>query len=98
MSVATYIDPRNGKLYPLDVLRWCSDDRTPLLVTPSGGISRDEIDDRTRSLWRDQAALPVRIARPITLGEGCTPLVEQAWGDLRPRRESSHAPSGGRAS
>ena len=84
MSVATYIDPRNGQLYPLDVPRWCSDERTPLLVTPGAGISRDEIDGRTRSLWRYQAALPVRIARPITLGEGCTPLVEQAWGDLRP--------------
>ena len=84
MSSASYVDPRNGKLYPLDVPRWCSDDRTPLLVTPGAGISRDEIDGRIRSLWRYQAALPVRIAKPITLGEGCTPLVEQVWGDLRP--------------
>ena len=84
MSTASYVDPRNGKMYPLDVPRWCSDDRTPLLVTPGAGISRDEIEKRTRSLWRYQAALPVRIDKPITLGEGCTPLVEQAWGDLRP--------------
>jgi threonine synthase len=84
MSAASYIDPRNGKLYPLDVPRWCSDEQTPLLVTPGNGISRDDIDGRTRSLWRYQAALPVRIARPITLGEGCTPLVEANWGDLRP--------------
>jgi threonine synthase len=84
MPRASYVDPRNGTMYPLDVPRWCSDDRTPLLVTPSAGISRDEIDARTRSLWRYQAALPVRVDRPITLGEGCTPLVEQAWGDLRP--------------
>lgn len=84
MSTASYVDPRNGKLYPLDVPRWCSDDRTPLLVTPGAGISRDDIEARTRSLWRYRAALPVRIDRPITLGEGCTPLVEQAWGDLRP--------------
>ena len=84
MSTASYIDPRNGKMYPLDVPRWCSDDRTPLLVTPGAGISRYEIEKRTRSLWRYQAALPVRIDKPITLGEGCTPLVEQAWGDLRP--------------
>jgi threonine synthase len=84
MSTAGYVDPRNGKMYPLDLPRWCSDDRTPLLVTPGAGISRDDIETRTRSLWRYQAALPVRIDRPITLGEGCTPLVEQAWGDLRP--------------
>jgi threonine synthase len=84
MPRASYVDPRDGTMYPLGVPRWCSDDRTPLLVTPSAGLSRDEIDARTRSLWRYQAALPVRIDKPITLGEGCTPLVEQAWGDLRP--------------
>jgi threonine synthase len=84
MPTASYVDPRNGKMYPLDLPRWCSDDRTPLLVTPGAGISRDEIETRIRSLWRYQAALPVRIDKPITLGEGCTPLVEQAWGDLRP--------------
>lgn len=84
MPVATYIDPRNGKTYPLDRPRWCSDERSPLLITPGAGISRDEIDSRTRSLWRYRAALPVEITKPITLGEGCTPLVQQAWGDLRP--------------
>jgi threonine synthase len=84
MSAASYIDPRNGKLYPLHEPRWCSDERTPLLVTPGAGISRDDIDDRARSLWRYRAALPVQIKDPISLGTGCTPLVQQAWGDLRP--------------
>ena len=81
---ASYIDPRNGQLYPLDQPRWCSEERTPLLVTPGGGISRDDIDGSRRSLWRYRAALPVEIANPITLGEGCTPLVQQNWGELRP--------------
>jgi threonine synthase len=84
MPAASYVDPRNGKTYPLEVPRWCSDDRTPLLVTPGAGISREDIDGRTRSLWRYRAAFAADIAKPITLGEGCTPLVEQAWGDLRP--------------
>jgi threonine synthase len=84
MPAASYIDPRNGRTYPLDVPRWCSDERTTLLITPGSGISRDEIDGRTRSLWRYRAVLPVDIAKPISLGEGCTPLVQQAWGDLRP--------------
>jgi threonine synthase len=84
MPAASYIDPRNGRTYPLDVPRWCSDERTPLLITSGAGISRDEIDRRARSLWRYRAALPVDIAKPISLGEGCTPLVQQAWGDLRP--------------
>ncbi len=84
MPAASYIDPRNGRTYPLNVPRWCSDERTPLLVTPGVGISRQDIDSRTRSLWRYRAALPVEIEKPISLGEGCTPLVQQAWGDLRP--------------
>jgi threonine synthase len=84
MQRPSYVDPRNGKLYPLEVPRWCSDERTPLLITPGGGLSRDEIDGQTRSLWRYRAALPVRIDKPISLGEGCTPLIEQAWGELRP--------------
>jgi threonine synthase len=84
LPATSYIDPVNGKLYPLDVPRWCSDERTPLLVTPGPGLSYDDIDRRTRSLWRYRASLPVDIADPITLGEGCTPLVQQAWDDLRP--------------
>ena len=84
MSAASYIDPRNGKLYSLHEPRWCSDERTPLLVTPGAGISRADIDGSTRSLWRYRAALPVEIRDPISLGTGCTPLVQQGWGDLRP--------------
>lgn len=84
MPAASYVDPRNGKPYPLDQPRWCSDERTPLLVTPGTGISRDDVDTRTRSLWRYRAALPVEIKNAISLGEGCTPLVQQGWGELRP--------------
>lgn len=84
MPSASYIDPRNGTLYPLDVPRWCSDDRTPLLVSPGAGISRDDVEIRTRSLWRYRASLPIGIADPITMGEGCTPLVQRPWGNLRP--------------
>ncbi|AWN38369.1 threonine synthase [Methylobacterium radiodurans] len=84
MIPASYVDPRDGRRYPLDVPRWCSDERMPLLVTPGAGISRDDIESRTRSLWRYRASLPVGIADPITIGEGCTPLVQRPWGDLRP--------------
>ena len=84
MSEARYIDPVSGTLYPLDQPRWCSDERRPLLVTPGRGLSRDEIERGTRSLWRFRAALPLAIPDPISLGEGCTPAVERPWGDLRP--------------
>lgn len=84
MPQASYLDPRNGDLYTLDIPRWRSDHGGPLLVTPLPGIGRDDIEPATRSLWRYRAALPVEIVAPITLGEGCTPLVERNWGDLRP--------------
>jgi threonine synthase len=47
-------------------------------------MGRDDIDAGARSLWRYRAALAGDIRRPITMGEGCTPLVEREWGDLRP--------------
>src|ERR1700758_1654443 len=84
MTTPSYIEPLSGALYPLDVPRWCSDDRKPLMVTPLRGISRDEIDRSVRSLWRYRAALPVDIANPISMGEGCTPVVQREWGELRP--------------
>jgi threonine synthase len=84
MSGNHYFDPVNGHRYPLDAPRWRSDEGRPLLVTPQRGISRKEIDRGERSLWRYRAALPVKIKRPISLGEGMTPLVERAWDGLRP--------------
>ena len=80
----SYIDPRSGALYPLDVPRWRSDDGGPLLLTPGPGLSRDDILRGERSLWRYRAALAGGIERPISMGEGCTPLIERTWGALRP--------------
>jgi threonine synthase len=54
------------------------------LINPQRGIGRDDIDSQIRSLWRYQASLPARISSPITLGEGCTPLVQKDWDDFRP--------------
>lgn len=84
MQDSRYIDPRTGTTYPIGVPRWCSDDRTPLLITPQRGISKDDIERGMRSLWRYRASLPMDVAAPISLGEGCTPLVQKSWGDFRP--------------
>ncbi|MEK6423444.1 MAG: threonine synthase [Burkholderia gladioli] len=84
MQDAFYIDPQSGNTYPLDIPRWCSDNRTPLLITPQPGISRDDIDRDDRSLWRYRASLPMDIPAPISLGEGCTPLIQKEWSDFRP--------------
>jgi threonine synthase len=79
-----YVEPLSGATYPLDTPRWCSDDGKPLLISPLAGISRDDIDRNLRSQWRYRASLPVEIASPISMGEGCTPLIQKTWDDHRP--------------
>ena len=49
------------------------------MLTQLPGIRRREIDKDTRSLWRYRAALPINVKKPITLGEGCTPLLERSF-------------------
>src|SRR6185437_9962027 len=71
----SYVDPRNGEKFPLEVPRWCGTGQAPLLLSPMPGIGREQIDRSTRSLWRYRAALPFQVEQPITMGEGCTPLV-----------------------
>lgn len=75
MTAIAYLDPRSGRTYPLDVPRWCGDDRAPLLLTPLPGIGRDAIRQEDRSIWRYAGALPFVPDDPISMGEGCTPLV-----------------------
>ena len=70
-----YLNPHTGETFPLDQPRWCGPDRAPLLLTPMPGITRNQIDTATRSLWRYRAALPFAPEDPITMGEGCTPLL-----------------------
>ena len=82
-TAPAYIDPPTGRLYPLAEPRWRSDDGAPLMITPLDGIGRDDIDRRRRSLWRYAAALPLEITDPVTMGEGCTPLLERRWDGAR---------------
>ena len=70
-----FINPRNGERYNLDGPRWCAPSGEPLLVSDLPGIQRSAIDAAKRSIWRYQASLPVEIEHPISLGEGCTPLI-----------------------
>ncbi|MBV9252429.1 MAG: pyridoxal-phosphate dependent enzyme [Acetobacteraceae bacterium] len=80
----SYLDPRSGVTFPLDQPRWCGPGHAPLLLTSLSGISPDQIDTSTRSLWRYRAAFPLQTDEPISMGEGCTPLV---------RRTVHHAPT-----
>lgn len=70
-----YLDPRTGKTWPLDPPRWCGDDGQPLLLTDLPGMTPEEVESGERSLWRYRAALPPLQGDPISMGEGCTPLV-----------------------
>ena len=78
-----YIEPLSGRLYPLEPPRWRSDDGLPLMITQLAGIGRGDIVAERRSLWRYAAALPFPIVDPVTMGEGCTPLVERHWLGVR---------------
>jgi len=73
-----YLNPRTGETFPLDQPRWCGTDRAPLLLTSLPGITRAEIDTATRSLWRYRMALPMQVDDPISMGEGCTPLIRRS--------------------
>jgi threonine synthase len=75
------IDEVNGQSYPILEPRWCSDDSTTLRVSDLPGITRDAIDSSERSLWRYRAAFPIEFVDPMSMGEGCTPLVRRPFRD-----------------
>jgi threonine synthase len=81
-SKATYRDLESGVEYPLDEPRWRSESGAPLMLSDLPGIDRHAIDRSLRSLWRYGAALPVMVKAPISMGEGCTPLVSRNWHDV----------------
>jgi threonine synthase len=77
MSEPAYLDPRSGETFDLGVPRWCGTAQAPLLLTDLPGITRAQIDTGTRSIWRYAAAFPMACADPISMGEGCTPLLSR---------------------
>jgi len=74
-QAATFIDPTTGQTYPLDGSLWRAPNGSPLMVSDLPGIARAEIDSPNRSIWRYARSLPLRITDPISLGEGCSPLI-----------------------
>jgi threonine synthase len=74
-SIATFIDQETGEIHSLSTPLWRAPNGSPLLISDLPGISRTEIDSTKRSIWRYARSLPIEIAEPISLGEGCTPLL-----------------------
>src|SRR5262245_64495751 len=83
LPLPAYVDPVTDRGYPLEVPRWRSDDGHPLMITPLPGIGRADIATRTRSLWRYAAAFPCVVQNPVTMREGCTPLLERPFAGAR---------------
>ena len=76
---AAYLDPRSGETFPIGSPRWCGTAMAPLALTDLPGIGRDRVDRSLRSLWRYAASLPIAVTDPISLGEGCTPLLRSRF-------------------
>ncbi len=82
-QAATFIDLQTGQTFPLSEPRWCAPNGNPLLISDLPGIGRAKIDQTQRSIWRYAKSLPVTISDPISLGEGCTPLISSEIDGLR---------------
>lgn len=79
-NTACYVDPADGTEFDLEKPLWRSPAGNPLMISDLPGIDPAKIDRSVRSIWRYQAALPVTIPDPITMGEGLTPLVRKSIG------------------
>ena len=82
MDTLAYLDPRSGRTWPIETPRWCGDQQEPLLLTDLPGLAPGDIDRGERSIWRYRAALPKLDGAPISMGEGCTPLVPRSFGGV----------------
>jgi threonine synthase len=70
-----YLDTRSGTTWDVMQPRWRGEQGQPLLLTPLPGITRDDVVQGERSLWRYRRAMPLDPGSVISLGEGLTPLV-----------------------
>ena len=77
-SATSYIEPDSGETFPIEIPIWRAPSGKPVVITPLSGIAPDQINRSERSLWRYRAALPLEITDPVSMGEGCTPLVRRA--------------------
>ena len=73
--MVSFVDPADQSTYPFSADIWCSDSGSPLMVEPLPGIRRQDIIESDRSIWRYRKSLPFEAETPVSLGEGCSPLV-----------------------
>ena len=73
--MVSFVDPADQSTYPFSADIWCSASGSPLMVEPLPGIRRQDIIESDRSIWRYRRSLPFEAETPVSLGEGCSPLV-----------------------
>lgn len=83
LSEPQYIDLRTNETFPLERPIWRSRSGNPLMLTDLPGICRGDIDLANRSLWRYRASLPMTVEAPISMGEGCTPIIAAEFAGSR---------------
>lgn len=96
-AAVAYLDPVTGESAPLDTPQWRGASGAPLLLTDRVGLSRTDLevadfDDSAPGLWRYRAAFALPVERPISLGEGRTPLVQRPWGPEDRATPGAHDP------
>lgn len=75
-----------GREFPWEATRFRCDCGRPLKVADAPAFDPAQVDPGDFTLWRYRHALPMpKDSRPVTLGEGMTPLVEAEWDGLRLR-------------
>jgi len=77
--MGSFIDPVDNTTYSFSEDIWRSPAGRPLMTTPLAGITRKDIIEHERSIWRYRKSLPIDIQNPISLGEGLSPLVERSF-------------------
>lgn len=77
--MVAYVDPRTDDTYSIDTPIWRSPNGNPLMLTQLQGIRRKDIVTSTRSIWRYRKTFPFDVSEPISLGEGCSPLVRAEY-------------------
>ncbi|MCB0851329.1 MAG: threonine synthase, partial [Bacteroidetes bacterium] len=75
MKNGTFICRETGESYPLDDIRWRSDNKGLLDIKYNFSFDPEKVKERPANLWRYREAIPIpEEAEIISFGEGMTPL------------------------
>ena len=82
-DVVSYVSSSTGETFETHQAMWRAPDGAHLNLSPGSGLRRNEIVSERNSVWRYGAAIRVNGDRPVSLGEGWTPLLQSRWNDAK---------------